>query len=141
MTAAPSISAISPALSFHSPARIAFYLFGVSCANDRARDCRMPQHPGDGHFAWPAAMARAHLAEPLDQFEVLGKTRLLEFLIAASEVIGRQLGCAFAGHRAGEQSGSHGGVSNHADTSLLAVRKDFLFNLAANQRIRRLQRG
>ena len=101
----------------------------------------MPQHPGDGHFAWPAAMARAHLAEPLDQFEVLGKTRLLEFLIAASEVIGRQLGCAFAGHRAGEQSGSHGGVSNHADTSPLAVRKNFLFNLAANQRIRRLQRG
>src|SRR5947208_15390629 len=100
----------------------------------------MPQHPGDGHFAWPAAMARAHLAEPLDQFEVLGKTRLLEFLIAASDVSGRQLGCAFAGHRAGEQSGSPGGESNHADTSLWAGRKNFLLIVAANQTIRRVDR-
>src|SRR5215469_3575031 len=101
----------------------------------------MPQHPGDGHFAWPAAMARAHLAKPLDQFEVLRKTGLLEFLIAAAKVIGGQLGGAFAGHRAGEQAGSHWSVRNHADTLLLAIGESLFFHLAPKQRIRRLKRG
>src|SRR6202040_1906218 len=46
---------------------------------------------------------------------------------------------ALVGHRSGEQTGRHRRIDDHADAAAFAVRQDFLFDLAANQRVRRLK--
>src|SRR5229473_8340676 len=48
----------------------AFGLPGVARANNGAGDSGMAQGPGDGDFTRGAAMARADLAQALDEFEI-----------------------------------------------------------------------
>src|SRR6267378_1659392 len=111
----------------------AFRLFGVAGANDGASDSGMAQGPGDGDFTGGAAVARADLAQAVDEFEIFRQTRLAKFRIAAAKIIGRQRGGALASHGAGEQPGSHRRVNNYADSLLFTVRQSFPFNLAPDQ--------
>src|SRR5215472_4301211 len=77
----------------------------------------MPQHPCDGYFAGPAAIARSNLAKAFDKLEVLGQTRLAELRITAPKVVWWKRGRSLAGHRAGEQPGSHRSIRDHADSA------------------------
>src|SRR5438552_13244271 len=119
----------------------AFGLLSVARANDGSGDGGMTQRPGDGHFAGSAAVTRADLAKAFDEFKVFRKGRFAKFRIAAAKIVGGQGGGAFAGHRAREKSGSHGSVVDHADSLLLAIRKNLGFNFPANDGVGRLQRS
>src|SRR5208283_1965183 len=61
--------------------------------------------------------------------------------IADAKIIAGKCGGALAGHAAGEHSRKHGGVDNHADALLRAIRQGGLFNLAAQNGVWRLERG
>ena len=47
-------------------------------------------------------MARANLAKTLDEFEILGEARLVEFRIAAAKIIRRKRRSAFPSQGAGK---------------------------------------
>src|SRR5207302_9580279 len=119
----------------------AFGLHGVAGANNGSGDGRMTQSPDDGHFAGSAAVTRTDLAKAFDKFKVFRKARLAKFRIAAAKIVGGQGGGAFASHGSREKSGGHGGVVDHANSLLLAIRKNLRFNLPANDGVRRLQRS
>lgn len=78
-------------------------------------------------------MARTDLTKPFNKFEVLGQAWFAKFRVAAAKVVRWKRGGAFAGHGPGKQSGSHGGIGDHANSAFFAIRKSFGFNLAANK--------
>src|SRR5205814_1501136 len=119
----------------------AFGLLSVARAYDGSGDGGMTQRPGDGHFAGSAAVTRADLAKAFDEFKVFRKARLAKFRIAAAKIIRRQSCGAFASHGSSEKSGSHGSIIDHADSLLLAIRKNLRFNFPANDGVGRLQRS
>src|SRR5258707_742289 len=101
----------------------------------------MAQRPCNCNFAGSASVARADLAKALDEFKIFCQSRLAEFRIAAAKIVGGQCRSAFAGHGSSEQTRSHWRIGNHADSLLLAVRKDLGFNLPSNDGVGRLQRS
>src|SRR5580692_7795631 len=117
----------------------ALSLFGVAGANNRSRDGRIAEDPGDGDFARVAAVAGAYLAQALNEVDVFGEAGLTKLGVFASEIVGWQGGSAFASHCASEEPGSHGRVRDDADALLFAIRQDFLIDLAANQGVGWLQ--
>src|ERR1700691_2209017 len=56
-------------------------------------------------------------------------------------IVLRQPGRALAGHGSGQETGSHGGINDHTDSFMQAVRQDVLFDFTVYQRVRWLQRG
>src|SRR5712691_5163381 len=86
-------------------------------------------------------MARGDFFQALDELEILGKLGLAKVGAVAAPVVFGQFRGTLAGHSPGQQTGSHGRVDDHSDTAALAIGQDFVFDAAANQRIRRLQRS
>ena len=86
------------------------------------------------------AMTVGDRPQPIHQREVLGQLRLLEARAALAPVVLGQLLDPLAGHRAGEQAGSHRRVDDHADPLALGERQHLLLDLPRDQRVGRLQR-
>src|SRR6267142_606214 len=118
-----------------------FGLLSIARSDDGAGDGGKAQGPGDGDRAWNGLVTRGDFFQALDEFKVFGKARLAKFRVVPAPIVFRELGDALAGHCAGEQAGCHWRVDDHTDAAAFTMRQDFIFDLAPNQRVRRLERS
>src|SRR5712672_1945333 len=117
-----------------------FGLVSVARADDGAGDGGKAQGPGDGDGAGNGLVTRGDSFQTLDQLKIFGKARLAKFGAVLAPIIFRKLGDALASHGTGECARGHRRVDDDADAAAFAVRQDFIFNLTANQGVRRLER-
>src|SRR6266496_5685882 len=65
----------------------------------------------------------------------------MELDVATPPIAVGEFGRAFPRHCTGQQPGCHGRIDNHAKSVRPTIRQNLLFDFAADQRIRRLQRS
>src|SRR5713101_7294320 len=118
-----------------------FGLLGIAGSDDGPGYGGKTKSPCDGDRAWNGLVTGGDFLQAVNQLKIFGKARLAKFWTVLAPIVFRQLGDALASHRAGEQARGHWRVDDHADAVAFTMRQDFIFNLAANQGVRRLKRG
>src|SRR5882672_10487580 len=101
----------------------------------------MPKRPGNGDVSRRTSVPRPDVTQACDERQIFGELRLLELGTAAAPIAFRETCDAFARHGAGQKTRGHRRANDDADLLQVAEGQNFLFDLAADQGIRRLERG
>src|ERR1700730_288256 len=111
---------------------VSFHLLRVACADDRAGHGRISKGPRDRNLTGRTLNPFADFSQTLNQREILRQPRLLKLDVATAPIAFRKICRSVARHRAGQQSGRHWRIDNHADSLRSTISKNLLLYLTVD---------